>query len=95
MSPRQIPKFRLLASGKVQQQLEQGDTVLFDPELQFRGFVDKHGAEVRAVQIPGTFIVGGDRCSDGYLVLSDRGLYAMSSHTFQKDYEPVLTLDAA
>lgn len=89
-----VPKFRLLASGQVEQQIEPGDTVLFDPHLRFRAFTHKSDAVVRAVQIPGTFIVGGDRCTDGYLVLSDTGLRAVSTPTFQKDYEPVLA-DAA
>lgn len=90
-----VPKFRLLASGKVQQLIEPGDTTLFDPDLQFRRYADKSGQTVRAVQIPGTFIVGGDCCRDGYLVLADTGLKAISTHTFQKDYSAVLELDAA
>lgn len=92
----EIIRYRLLSSGKVQQQFAEDQTTI-DPDLQMRQFNHRRNhTTVRAVQIPNRFLVGADLCTDGYLVLSDTGLHAVSTQTFQKDYEPAMQLgDAA
>lgn len=87
--------YRLLASGQIQQQFpgERRETTI-DPAEQLQPFTHATGKDVRAVQIPRPFTVGGETCKDGYLVLDDRGLKAVSAETFRRDYAPALTLEA-
>lgn len=93
MDERPIPKFRLLPSGKVRQRFP-SDVTEFDPDT-FTEFRDRSGNTVRAVKLPGKFQVGGDVCTDGYLVVADGKLSAISTSTFARDYEPVGLRDAA
>ena len=81
-------RFRLLASGKVQQAHPDGSTATFDPAdwAEYR-----HGEKtVRACRIPREFQVAGDVCRDGWLVRDDRGLMAVSSRTFATEYDLTL-----
>ena len=94
LNTRRVPHYRLLASGKVQQRFGDDDVVLIDPAQQMRDFADRAGETVRAVQIPTPFRVAGDLCTDGYLVLDHKGLRAVSTRTFQRDYSPALQLGA-
>lgn len=86
--PRRTPRYRLTPDRQVEQHMGPDDTVLLDPTDRLREFIHRSGETVRAVQIPGRFMVGADVCTDGYLVLSETGLRAISTPTFQKDYEP-------
>lgn len=86
-----IPRYHF-AHGGVQQRIDD-DLRTFDPNS-FGEFTDRQGNNVRAVKLPGTFMVGADICTDGYLVY-DGKLRAISTQTFNRDYSPVRRLDVA
>ena len=93
MPDRAMPRFRLLASGQVQQTMEADDRMTFDPD---NWATYRRGEQtVKAVRIPGRFQVGGDVCKDGWLVVDDKGLAAIPAETFGREYRLELTLGEA
>lgn len=81
-----LPRFTLTTNGQVWQALE-GTDFFFDPES-FGRFSTKGGPVVRAVRIPVPFYCNGDLCKDGYLVVADGHLKALSAETFNSEYVP-------
>lgn len=80
-----------LHDGKVQQRHPDGSQDWFDPEQSFGLFqrVGHPETVVRACKIPGRFRIGAEVCRDGYLVLAQGRLKAISAATFSLDYDPV------